>query len=229
MGAVYVGVCAGVCPRAWFGAASATPLTPRAPSPPLLSNTHVGAQAATSRRCWACPSRRSTRLCRCAVQKGTSILVVVPLYIDAVLCCGCVASRSRTALRFSHLLPRLFPPPSLFKRKTVDDEWSNEVHRPPALSFSALSLLLSLCSAPLFYAPPSRPLSRRSFLILPLPRPSIPSSRIPPLPPCCPCPCPCPCPFRQAIFGQILIGVTDFDVFMQMMREGKKGNRVSHK
>lgn len=34
---------------------------------------------------------------------------------------------------------------------------------------------------------------------------------------------------NEAIFAQILIGVTDFDVFMQMMREGKKGNRVSHK
>jgi len=34
---------------------------------------------------------------------------------------------------------------------------------------------------------------------------------------------------NEAIFGQILIAVTDFDVFMQMMREGKKGNKVSHK
>ena len=34
---------------------------------------------------------------------------------------------------------------------------------------------------------------------------------------------------NEAIFAQILIGVTEFDVFMQMMREGKKGNKVSHK
>ena len=33
----------------------------------------------------------------------------------------------------------------------------------------------------------------------------------------------------EAVFAQILVGVTDFDVFMQMMREGKKGNKVSHK
>jgi hypothetical protein len=34
---------------------------------------------------------------------------------------------------------------------------------------------------------------------------------------------------NEAIFAQILVGVTDFDVFAQMLREGKKGNKVSHK
>ena len=34
---------------------------------------------------------------------------------------------------------------------------------------------------------------------------------------------------NEAIFALILSSVCDFDIFMTMMREGKKGNKVSHK